>query len=341
MDKLKNAIREFENQNRAKIVYVSLFGSKLFGTNSASSDSDYKGIFIPSKRDVLLKRDIEHFSYNTNKDNKNSSEDIDLELYSIYKWFNLLIKGETGAIDLLFSLFREDTQLYRDRDFVELIKRNYTCFYNRNLHSFVGYCVGQSKKYNIKGKRYNELIDFLDEMRRFQELKEQKLESIYKDLEPIFASKKYKYIKFIKASISRGNQAYKERIFIEVLGKKFPPSMSVDYFLKLINDMQKQFGNRVKNSKDGIDFKALSHAVRVINEIEELLEENFITFPLKNRDYIKSIKYGKKSLESVMNYIDIKLDEVEQKLSSSNLPQRSDEEFIDSLILEFLDRYGK
>jgi len=57
---------------------------------------------------------------------------------------------------------------------------------------------------------------------------------------------------------------------------------------------------------------------------------------LKNRLYITSIKEGKEPLESVMAYIDLKLDEVQEKLENSTLPQKSDEVFVENLILEQL-----
>ena len=85
-----------------------------------------------------------------------------------------------------------------------------------------------------------------------------------------------------------------------------------------------------------MDYKALSHAVRVINEVEELLDDKFITFPLKNRKYITSVKEGNEKLEEVMNYIDHKLDVVQEKLSNSDLPERSDEAFMDEILLEWV-----
>jgi len=82
--------------------------------------------------------------------------------------------------------------------------------------------------------------------------------------------------------------------------------------------------------------KALSHAVRVINEIEELIDDDFITFPLKNRVYVTEVKEGKKSLEEVMDYLDVQLTIVQEKLENSDLPERSDEVFIDELILKLI-----
>jgi len=334
---LNQIIRNFETQNSAKVVYITIYGSKLFGTDNKNSDTDYKGIFIPSKRDVLLKKDILHFNYNTNSKTKNDKDDIDIQFYSIYKWFSLLQKGETGALDLLFSMFREDTQAFNDTNFTSIIKANYQKFYNKNLHSFVGYCVGQSKLYNIKGERYNELDIFVKYFQNVDKSKYSlKLSTVFDEIQEILDNQKFKYIRFTKGALSRGNQGYKEGIYIELLGKRFSQMVSVEYFLTHIQDMQKQFGNRTISSAKGVDYKALSHAVRVINEVEELLDTNFITFPLLNKEYIISIKEGKKNLEEVMNYIDIKLDIVQNKLENSNLAEKSDEEFISNLIIELL-----
>ena len=335
---IQNIISQFEHENNAKIVYITMYGSKLFGTDNINSDTDYKGIFIPSKEDVLLKRDIEHYNYNTNTHSKNEKEDVDLQFYSIYKWFNLLKKGETGVLDLLFSLFREDTHIYTDKFFVTVMKENYQKFYNKKLHSFIGYCVGQSKMYNIKGERFAELHDFVELFRAIEvQNKEVKLEVYFPKIEHIFSEKQYKYVKFVKASIARGNQAYKEGRYVELLGKRFAGSVTVGYFTKLISEMEEQFGNRTRDAAIGVDYKALSHAVRIIDEVEELLDDGFITFPLKNRVYVTAIKEGNIALEEVMAYIDVKLDVVQEKLDNSTLPEKSDEVFIDRLILELVN----
>jgi len=337
--KIENFIKEFEKKYNYKVVYVTKYGSKLYGTDNPTSDTDYKGIFIPSRESILLKRDIEHYNFNSNDTNtRNSKDDIDLQLFSIYKWFSLLKKGETGAIDILFSLFREDTQVYNDRDFTQKVMQNYKKFYNRNLHSFLGYCVGQSKLYNVRGERFNELHIFVEYFNKLaQKRGNEKLESMFPRIEEMFEKKRYKYIKFTTAPTSRGSGEAKDGVYIEVLGKRFLGTVSVEYFSKRITEMEEQFGNRARASAKGVDFKALSHAVRVIDEVEELIDSDFITFPLKNRNYILSIKEGKESLEDVMDYIDQKLTIVREKLENSSLPEKSDEEFIDRFLLELVE----
>ena len=336
---IKKLINNFEETHNCKVVYVTQYGSKLYGTDNPNSDTDYKGIFIPNKNDVLLKRDIEHFNFNSNDENsKNSKDDIDLQLFSIYKFFNLLKKGETGAMDILFSMFREDTQVYNDKEFTSIMMENYKKFYNRNLHSFIGYCVGQSKVYNVRGERFNELHLFVEYFNALvKEQGSEKLESMFSAVEEIFQENNYKYIKFIMAPTSRGSGEPKEGRYIEVLGKRFLGTVTVKYFAEKITDMEEQFGNRARASAKGVDFKALSHAVRVINEVEELIDTDFILFPLKNRAYITSIKEGNESLEDVMEYLDRELTIVQDKLEKSNLAEKSDEVFINNLLLKLIE----
>ena len=337
--KIEQFIKDFEKQYNYKVIYITQYGSKLYGTDNPNSDTDYKGVFIPSKESVLLKKDIEHYNFNSNDSNtKNSKDDIDLQLFSLYKWFSLLKKGETGAMDILFSLFREDTQVFNDPKFTSVIMKNYKRFYNRNLHSFLGYCVGQSKVYNVRGERFNELHLFVEYFNNLaKEQRENKLESMYPLVEEMFSKQKYKYIKFVSAPTSRGSGEAKDGIYIEVLGKRFLGTVTIKYFSEKITEMEEQFGNRARASAKGVDFKALSHAVRVIDEVEELIDDEFITFPLKNRVYVTSIKEGNEALEDVMDYIDQKLNTVQEKLENSSLPESSDETFMNELLLEWVE----
>jgi len=335
---IKELIENFEKEHNYKVVYVTQYGSKLYGTDNPNSDTDYKGIFIPNRDAVLLKKDMEHYNFNSNDNNtRNTKDDIDLQLFSIYKFFSLLKKGETGAMDILFSMFREDTQLINDKAFTQIIMENYRKFYNKKLHSFVGYCVGQSKLYNVRGERFNELHLFVEYFNALvQEQGQEKLETMFPKVEKIFQAYDYKYVNFIMAPISRGSGENKEGKYIEILGKRFLGTVTIAYFAEKINEMETQFGNRAKASANGVDFKALSHAVRVIDEVEELLDDGFITFPLKNKVYIRSIKEGHEKLKSVMDYIDSKLNIVQEKLEHSNLAENSDEKFMDELILKLL-----
>ena len=153
---MENIFKQFNKQYPGySIVYITHYGSTLYGTNSESSDLDIKGIFVPTLEDVLLKKDPDHWTSNTNNTNtKNESGDIDCQLFSIYKFFSLLSKGETGAVDILFSMFRADTIVYEDTSFTNICRNNYNLLISKKLDSFTNYALGQAKKYGVKESNF-------------------------------------------------------------------------------------------------------------------------------------------------------------------------------------------
>ncbi len=49
-----------------KILFKTLFGSHLYGTDTEKSDKDYKGIFIAPLSEIILKKD-RHVIYESTK----------------------------------------------------------------------------------------------------------------------------------------------------------------------------------------------------------------------------------------------------------------------------------
>jgi len=341
---IKKYIKEFENKTGAKVLYISTSGSKLYGTNTKNSDTDFKGIFLPSKESVLLKTDLDSYTKDTNNSKiKNSTDDVDFSLHSIYQFFNHLVKSETGSIDLLFSMFREDTIAYQDKEFVDFMKRNYTMFLNKNMNSFIGYSLGQVKKYGIKGIRYDSLIGFIKDIEvEFKDTDKSKQLRDFKDsIENI--TKKYTHIKIVMADGVKSNKVREKIPYVSVLGKLFHFNSTLEDFMNRIKHQENQLGNRTKtiagtNSKT--DFKSLSHSYRIAIEVKELLETNFIVFPLKEANKIRDIKQGKLdkigSVEDIIKEIEIILNDVDLLLLNSKLPKDLDEVGIRKEILNFL-----
>ena len=327
---LETKMKQFEQTHNATVIYLVTSGSKLYGTDTQKSDTDYKGIFIPSLNSVLLKQDIEHWKTDTNEKLQNNSEDIDLQLVSIHHFFDKLQKGETGALDLLFSMW-SDSVVYQNQVFIDVIKANYKSFLNRNLHSFIGYAVSQASKYGMKGTRYKELNDFsvfLDSL-----VFNKKLKDSFPEFIQYISLNKPKYIKFIEAPGPKTGTG--DITYIHILGKLYSGDIVPQYFKASIKTMMEKAGNRTKSASKGTDWKALSHAVRVIYQVEELLDTHFIKFPLKDKEYLTSIKQGEIDVNEVLDHINIKLDVVKLKMEKSKLPKNSDKELINDIKLSF------
>lgn len=332
---------EYEARTGNKIVYLTVSGSKLYGTDTPTSDLDVRGIFIPTLRSVLLKQDENHYVHDTNNSKeKNTSEDVDLTVHSIYSFFNQLAKSETGGIDTLFSVFGDGNIIYEDKAFTDVIRANYKRFLNKNMSSFIGYALGQTKRFGIKGARYSELDSFVKSLPEItEENKEQKLKHFFGLFEELINKNKYEYIKFVQAPAPRGKGDNNFIPYISILGKLWEGGITIEYFVERVNKLYEQFGNRtitVSKTDSKTDWKALSHSFRISKEVLELLETSFIKFPLKDATEIRDMKQGKIDVELCLEKIQDTLEKVDILLLNSDLPEESDREFMDELILGML-----
>lgn len=82
--------------------------------------------------------------------------------------------------------------------------------------------------------------------------------------------------------------------------------------------------------------KALSHALRVAIEVEELLLTDFIRFPLQKAERIKAIKMGTVPVDEALDEIRDILGRVDILLEKCSLPEESDKNFMDEVVLGFL-----
>ncbi len=81
------------------------FGAHLYGTDTATSDLDLKGVYLPSARDILLQRAAAATPSGDRKaaGARNAPGDVDRELYSLQRYLELLAEGHTVALDMLFA----------------------------------------------------------------------------------------------------------------------------------------------------------------------------------------------------------------------------------------------
>ncbi len=280
------------------------FGSHLYGTNSAESDTDYKGIFLPSIEDCILNKIPKTIDKSTGNDkSKNNSSDIDEEYYSLQYFMKLASKGEMIVIDMLHA--PEDMIIESSKEW-ECIQECRELFYTKNLKGYVGYVRKQVAKYGCKGSRLAALegimniIKHLKSINKTEDVGQSRLSAMW-NLLP-----EGDYIQKGTESSGTGGRIY------EICGKKMQETATIQYFYDMIKRLYDSFGDRAQQAKEnkGIDWKAVSHAFRACDQLIEIYETGDLVYPLKNAEEIKAIKYGK------MHFIDDKLDEkLENKLN--------------------------
>ena len=87
-------------------LFTTAYGSKLYGTQTPTSDIDIKHIVLPALDTLLLGRKVENKVKKTNKEanTKNDVDDIDEEFIPIQIFAQHFIQGQTYAIELAFAL---------------------------------------------------------------------------------------------------------------------------------------------------------------------------------------------------------------------------------------------
>ena len=160
-DNVQAVLHQAEKETGAKLIYLTVSGSRLYGTHTPESDTDYMGIFMPSQDSLTTMTAPDHWTYTTGDDkSKNSVDDLDITLWSVHKFLNQLSRGEKGAIDLLFSLNRSDTIIHDSLEISKVWGYSTRHLISKNVDAFLGYAVGQAQRYGVKGARYKELYTF-------------------------------------------------------------------------------------------------------------------------------------------------------------------------------------
>ena len=296
--------------------YLTKFGSFLYGTNNENSDVDLKGLYFPHIEELLMQQKNNAITYSSSgAHGKNSPDDVDIQLWSVQYWLYLLRRGDTNAIDLLFSMYTKDNSV-RLVD-IEKCKELLGIFYDnpislidlKNNVSYVSYAVNQSRRYSFRGSRMEILKNVLEFFKdRYNS------ETKYNTIDTYFDKLLEQYG---EQSLLFERETNNERC-IWLLGKGHCGSVKLDEMIERLETEYNKFGHRAENAmrNDGIDWKAVSHAVRCCLEVIEMADTEFLQFPLNNAEYIREVKEGKKSWPNeVEKHLQELLSEAKDKLS--------------------------
>ena len=315
-----------------RLIVEMRFGSHLYGTATPLSDLDYKGVYVPDGRDILLQRVRGTISQSRSKapGEKNSAGDVDRELYSLQRYMELLAEGQTVALDMLFA--PEAVMLCEPGPGPEWreIQANSNRLVTRRAASSVRYCRQQANKYGIKGSRVAAARAALAMLvsAEADHGPTTKLSAVEK--EAIAVASTTEHASLVDMEMPGGRLVR----HLEVCGRKMPFTSSIKSAREVARRLVDEYGERALQAErnEGIDWKALCHAVRVGREALELLETGRITFPLSYAADILAIKRGERPYEAVGEEIEQLLEAVEGAAVRSALRDEPDRDLIDDLV---------
>jgi hypothetical protein len=314
-----------------KTIFKIKHGSHLYGTNTETSDLDLKEVHLPSGRDIVLQRAKKAYDNSKPKEHgaKNTADDVDIQSFSVHKLCEMLFSGDIIGMEMIYA--PPQNIIFKD-PLYDIILDNKNIFLSRKVDGYVGYCRQQANKYGIRGSRVAAVREVLEVLEYYENISpKEKLGELYGVLQNLADSVEHCSIE----SIPNGAHGTHMLHFV-CCDRKVPYTITIENACKIYRRVYNEYGDRAKQAEtnQGIDWKALSHAIRVGEQAIELLSTNQITFPRPNADRLLSIKRGEVPYKAIADELDKLLTDVEEASTQSSLPERADVSKIEELIVE-------
>ncbi len=308
------------------IILLGLGGSYAYGTNKEGSDIDIRGIYLPSREEILCGG-----SFGISE--QVVDETTDTTVYALGKIVNLLLNVNPNTIELLG--LDEDQYLFRSKE-GQMLVENAKLFLSRKCaQSFGGYANSQLYRLTQKSahsmsqegleKHILKTMEFMqtDFNRRYSTMSEDSIKL------------------YIDTSKQEGMDT---EIFMDISLHHYPLR---DYCgmwneLKNVTSEYTKLGKRnqkaLEHAKIG---KHMMHLVRLYRMCFDLLEkEQIITHRVEDHDMLMEIRNGKYITENndvlpeFFEMVDAYEKRLQYALENTSLPAKPDYERIKELVMD-------
>ena len=307
-------------------------GSHLYGTATPASDTDLKAVYLPAARDILLQRARPTVTEERAKERgeRNLPGDVDRESYSLQRFLDFVLAGQPLALEMLFApdagRTRPPEPLWR------AVQALAPRLVSRQATPFLRYSRLQAERYGSKGARAaaaRQALALLEAAETAQGTTA-RLAIIEATLAAFAAGTPHAAL--IDLPVGGG----RDMRHLELCGRKVPLHASIKAAREMAARLLAEYGARtlLAEQDGGVDWKALSHAVRVGQEAIELLTTGRLVFPLAGARHLLDIKLGHVPYEPVAEEIAQLLRAVEAAAATSTLPDQPDREAAENLVLQ-------
>lgn len=306
------------------IVVNMEYGSHLYGLNHADSDTDYKSIALPTAKQIIMQEADFFIKASTgDQTSKNGAGDVDDEIMSLQRFLKQAMDGKNTAIDMLHANMY---QVLTTSDIWEELQEKRHMFYTKDMSSYVDYVQGQAAKYGVKGSRLAALKEAMDYLRGIYDRAVPGLGDVMTlgevaDKLPIG---EHAYI------VETESEKTGKQSFYEICQRKFDFKNKIPYCIANMQKIYDGYGHRAKKaeSNDGVDWKAVSHALRAGYQARWIYKLGGFNYPLPETDFIMDVKMGRVDYKTgVQPAIEELVAEVTKLAEESDLPETCDREY--------------
>lgn len=335
-------IQTLKSQNL--ILFEVISGSRSFGLNTPTSDTDIKGVYYLPKEQFYGLEYIPQISNETN----------DEVYYEIGRFVELLLKNNPNILEILAS--PEDCILYKNPLMEHLQLEDFLSKLCKD--SFAGYAVTQIKKarglnkkiVNPMEKEKKSLLDFCYVLQGYDSV----LLSQWLSLKGFnqegcglinMPNSKGMFALFYDESKSLGYRGIvKNEYSNEVSLSSIPKgekevaylSCNQDGYSKYCKEykeywdwMEKRNEERYNTNQQhgkNYDSKNMMHTIRLLQTAEQILSTGKLNIRVSNREELLSIKAGEKEYDDLLQIADNLIASIENYYETSTLLEKPEEE---------------
>ncbi len=341
-----------EDLRTEMILLKAISGSKAYGLDLPSSDTDIKGVFLLSKQEFYGLKYIPQLN-----DEKN-----DVVYYELGRFVDLLAKNNPNLLELLNT--PDEMLLHRHPILDKLEPRLFLS--KRCRDTFAGYAKTQIKKatglnkkihnpvdkkrksilqfcYVLKGQGAEPLLRWLERNQLDQRLCGLVNIPHMKNLYALFYdpddSREYKGImkketanEVLLSSIPKGEEPLTYMYFNLEGYMKYCKDYR-EYWDWVDKRNEARYLNTLAHGKN-YDAKNMMHTFRLLDMAIEILRDEQLIVRRPNREELLLIRSGHFTYEELMKKAKAKLQEVDYWYENSNLPDEPDEDFIEKILVE-------
>lgn len=318
-----------------KIILKIRAGSHLYGTNTENSDNDYLGVYLNTKEELLGLQKSEELTQNIEsklENGRNTKYAVDCKFYELRKFCSLALKCNPTILEILFVNKENILEITPEGE--ELLKLKHKFLSKHLCNSFMGYAIAQERKAFTKSENIKQIENLYSLLKIYSKV-----------IMSMTMNELIKKDPSLGMEIERRITKYKNEQNDDMFScgdLKF----SMNVLVKKLMDSLKLRLDKASWRKDGIlqyglDYKFLSHNVRLMHEGIELLTTKDLILPLQYRELIKYIKEGKMENNEIIRYMQTLKEKFRELEKNNNLPDKGDYKVINDFIIKTYFNYLK
>jgi len=343
---------------RDGVIYLTLYGSKAYGTDTPTSDEDYKGVAIPPKQ---------YFYGFQHKFEQAELKEPDTVIYDIRKFFNLASNANPSIIETLYT---DDKDRVLVSPIGEILLANRDRFLSKRVrYTFAGYSRSQLNRIQLH-RRYllnppthfptrkefglpEETLIPADQLMAAEAEIKKELEKYQFDFLGELSEPMKIMIRNSMSDILTDLKISKDDQWLAASRKvgfndNFIEFMKKERAYKNLKTEWDNFQTWKKNrnvkraadeAKFGYDAKHAYHLIRLMRMCREILTTGKVIVKRPDREELLAIRNGAWSYEQIVEFAEREDKDLQLVYETSNvLPKTPDIKLLDNLCVELVAR---